>query len=206
MLILFASETGNAQDVAEGIGREASFYGLQPRVMSMDSYPVQELPNEHLVIFAASTTGQGDPPKSMKTFWKFLLRRNLPLDSLSRVAFAVFGLGDSGYVKYNVVAKKLANRLSGLGAQMVIDKGLGDDQHPSGYEAELDPWLEKLWKALEVRLGLQKPKGPRGLGRSKFAVEYLGKQDTKAAGTSEHKNDLTAAIVAGASFREVRKP
>lgn len=204
MLILFGSETGNAQDVAEGIGREASFHGLQPRVMSMDSYPVQELPNEHLVILIAATTGQGDPPKKMKAFWKFLLRRSLQSDSLSGVACAVFGLGDSGYVKYNVVGKKLANRLAGLGAEMIIDKGLGDDQHPSGYEAELDPWLEKLWKALELRLGLQKPNGPRGLGDPKFQVEYLGKRDGKALKKPDLNSDLRMAAVAAASFREVR--
>ena len=32
----------------------------------------------------------------MCTFWRFLLRKNLPRDSLSSVTFAAFGLGDSG--------------------------------------------------------------------------------------------------------------
>ena len=32
----------------------------------------------------------------MRTFWRFLLRKNLPPDSLSSVTFAAFGLGDSG--------------------------------------------------------------------------------------------------------------
>lgn len=31
------------------------------------------------------------------------------------------------------VAKKLDNRLSDLGAMAVVERGLGDDQHPSGY-------------------------------------------------------------------------
>jgi len=34
------------------------------------------------VIFVCSTTGQGEEPDNMKQFWRFLLRKNLPPDSL----------------------------------------------------------------------------------------------------------------------------
>ena len=47
-----------------------------------------------------------------------------------------------------MVAKKLDRRLAALGAGPVVERGLGDDQHPSGYEAALDPWLASLWTAL----------------------------------------------------------
>lgn len=49
---------------------------------------------------------QGDPPDNMRRFWKLLLRKSLPPDSLAGVHYAVFGLGDSGYVKYNVRASQ----------------------------------------------------------------------------------------------------
>lgn len=45
---------------------------------------------------------QGDPPDNMRRFWKLLLRKNLPATILAGTNYAVFGLGDSGYVKYNV--------------------------------------------------------------------------------------------------------
>lgn len=45
---------------------------------------------------------QGDPPDNMRRFWKLLLRKNLPPTILAGTHYAVFGLGDSGYVKYNV--------------------------------------------------------------------------------------------------------
>ena len=35
-------------------------------------------------------------------FCRFLLRKGLAADSLASVKYAVFGLGDSGYPKYNV--------------------------------------------------------------------------------------------------------
>ena len=45
---------------------------------------------------------QGQFPDNAQSFWKFLLRKSLPPDSLSGLQYAVFGLGDSGYPKYNV--------------------------------------------------------------------------------------------------------
>lgn len=39
----------------------------------------------------------------MQGFWKFLLQRNLVRNWLEGVHYAVFGLGDSGYQKYNVM-------------------------------------------------------------------------------------------------------
>lgn len=64
----------------------------------------------------------------MRTAWAGMLRKALPGDLLQRVSYAVFGLGDSGYVQYNVVAKKLDRRLDQLGARRLLEKGLGDDQ------------------------------------------------------------------------------
>ena len=60
----------------------------------------------------------------------------------------------AGYLHYNVAAKKLTRRLQALGAAACVAPGLGDDQHPQGYEAALDPWLAALWPALRARAPL----------------------------------------------------
>ncbi|XP_016283590.2 NADPH-dependent diflavin oxidoreductase 1 isoform X3 [Monodelphis domestica] len=132
ILILFGSQTGTAQDVAERIGREARRKRLQCRVQALDSYDVVNLINEPLVIFVCATTGQGDPPDNMKNFWKFIFRRNLPPTSLCQMDYAVLGLGDSSYAKFNFVAKKLHRRLLQLGGSALLPIGLGDDQHDLG--------------------------------------------------------------------------
>lgn len=36
-----------------------------------------------------------------------------------------------------------------LGAKLLIDTGLCDDQHDLGLYAELIPWTEKLWNTLQ---------------------------------------------------------
>lgn len=61
----------------------------------------------------------------------------------------------AGYQNYNTVAKKLDRRLTALGASVVCERGLGDDQHLNGYEAALDPWLQKLWSQLRAKYPLQ---------------------------------------------------
>jgi sulfite reductase alpha subunit-like flavoprotein len=57
-----------------------------------------------------------------------MLRKSLPPTLLASMQYAVFGLGDSGYVQFNVVAKKLDRRLHQLGGKRLIDVGLGDEQ------------------------------------------------------------------------------
>ncbi|KDP32944.1 hypothetical protein JCGZ_12975 [Jatropha curcas] len=148
LVILYATQTGNALDAAEQIGREAERRGCPVTLSSLDEFDASSLPQEDTVIFVVSTTGQGDTPDSMKAFWRFLLQKNLTKGWLEGVHYSVFGLGDSGYQKYNFVAKKLDRRLLDLGAIAIVERGLGDDQHPSGYEGALDPWMSTLWHKL----------------------------------------------------------
>ena len=99
LLILYGSQTGNAQDVAELIAREAERRHYHPRVLAADAslrISLAQFPLEPAVVFVVSTTGQGDPPDNIIDFWKFLRRKSLSADSLGNVSMAVFGLGDSG--------------------------------------------------------------------------------------------------------------
>lgn len=148
LTVLYGSQTGTAQDLAEQIWRESKRYHFKGPVHSLDTYDVTKLISEQIVIFVCSTTGQGNEPDNMKRFWKFLLRKSLPVDSLGGVTFAVLGLGDSSYVKFNFVAKKLQKRLLQLGGRAIMPLGLCDDQHDLGASAVHTPWTEQLWQSL----------------------------------------------------------
>eukprot|EP01127_Copromyxa_protea_P023966 TRINITY_DN9236_c0_g1_i1.p1 TRINITY_DN9236_c0_g1~~TRINITY_DN9236_c0_g1_i1.p1 ORF type:complete len:602 (+),score=123.03 TRINITY_DN9236_c0_g1_i1:217-1806(+) len=93
----------------------------------------------------------------MKAFWLFLLRRSLSPVSLQDTSFAVFGLGDSSYVKFNYVSKMLFNRLKQLGGKPLLRRGDGNDQHPFGVYGDFYPWSAELWPKLQefLPLGLQ---------------------------------------------------
>lgn len=206
-LILYGSQTGNAQDVAERIAREGKQRHYRPRVMAMDEFPVGKLPTEQTVVCVCSTTGQGEVPSNMKSFWKFLLRKSLPADSLKALHVAVFGLGDSGYQNYNTVAKKLDRRVQALGASAVCERGLGDDQHPNGYEAGLDPWLRKLWSQLSscypLPEGLSEPP-PEDTSTEldpKYKVTYLAGSEAEAE--PHHQDMQEEAVAASYAFSQL---
>ena len=134
----------------------------------MDDYEVTELPNARRVVFVTSTMGQGDPPANVRLFWRFLLRKSLPAESLSRLAFACFGLGDSHYQKYNVVAKKLAKEAQPLSARRERKPQLGlVSPHPSPTPVREDPALawRVEWEADEAppSTRLELTSGERGL-------------------------------------------
>lgn len=107
--ILFASETGTAEDVAFDI--YTAIVSIvdpalaQVRLSSLDELQIDLLPTIDVAVFIVSTTGDGDAPSNMQNFWKFLLRRSLSNDCLSKVQGAVFGLGDSSYEKFNAAAR-----------------------------------------------------------------------------------------------------
>ncbi|KAI9463486.1 riboflavin synthase domain-like protein [Boletus coccyginus] len=144
ILILYATETGTAQEVADRIARECRRGHFQSRVCNIGSYPAEGLISEHFVIFVVATTGSGIEPRAMTPLWNSLLRSDLPNDLFEDMHFAVFGLGDSAYEKFCWPAKKLVRRLTNLGGQEFCNRGEGDDQHPLGIEGALDPWIEQL--------------------------------------------------------------
>jgi sulfite reductase alpha subunit-like flavoprotein len=97
LLVLFGTQTGTAQDIAERIARDAALRGFAVNLAGLDKYEAACLPSEKhdIVVFVMSTTGDGDVPESARSFWQTLLRRDLPLDWLSSLRFTVFGCGDS---------------------------------------------------------------------------------------------------------------
>ncbi|XP_011270938.1 hypothetical protein CAOG_09219, partial [Capsaspora owczarzaki ATCC 30864] len=154
--LLYGSQTGTAQEVAERIARDARRQRLFTNatttltLASMDEYDfIHRLPEASCAVFVCATTGQGANPDSMRRFWRFLCRRALPADCLARLRFAVLGLGDSSYVKFNFAAKKLHRRLVQLGAQPLLDVALADDQDAYGVDSTLEQWLTSLWPLIE---------------------------------------------------------
>lgn len=185
LLVLYGSETGTAEDVAGSIQQLAFNRALgDTQVAAMDEFPVSKLlPQCQVVVFVVSTTGDGEPPENMRASWRSLLRRSLSAQWLRGVRFAVFGLGDSSYAKYNAVARKLHARLKQLGGEELVERGLGDDQHPYGYFGALNPWLDKLWpevlKVFPVPEGFTVDDSPKPL-EPKYCITFHNAESDEA--------------------------
>lgn len=158
-LVLFGSETGNAQDAAEETGRLLERLYFDTLVLDLDSVQLRELVKHTVIIFVISTAGQGELPQNARTFWRSLISAALKPGVLRKVAFTSFGLGDSSYPRYNVAHRMLHARLLQLGAKSFCERGEGNEQHPEGHSAGLHDWLldlsNKLLEAHPLHNGLR---------------------------------------------------
>lgn len=85
-----------------------------------------------MVVTVCATTGNGVEPRSMSSFWKSLVRADLPHDLLDHLDVASFSLGDSSYERFCWAGKKLHRRLKALGAHDIIERVDADEQHYLG--------------------------------------------------------------------------
>lgn len=155
LTVLFASDNGNAENLAKRLANRGKARGLKTMVMPMDEYPVEDLPSEENIVFVTSTAGQGEFPQNGHAFWE-AIKDSTDLD-LATVNFSTFTLGDSHYwprkedkIYYNKPGKDLHARILTLGGKPLCDIGLGDDQDPDAYQTGYAEWEPKLWKALGV--------------------------------------------------------
>jgi len=154
VLVLYASDGGQAENVAKRLARRAKARGLKARVAAFDDYEAEELANEPTVVFITSTAGQGEFPQNGRQLWEQL--KNATVD-FGAVRTAVFGMGDSEYWPrkqdkhyYNKPSNDLAKRLNVLGAQTLVELGQGDDQDVDGWSTGYNAWEPLVWKALGV--------------------------------------------------------
>ncbi|KAG6005807.1 hypothetical protein E4U21_007579 [Claviceps maximensis] len=148
VLISYGSETGNAQDMAEELGKLCQRLRFRASVKELDNVELRELLQHELVLFVVSTTGQGDMPHNALSFWKRLLRKKLPAECLSGLKYSCCGLGDSTYLKFNWAARKLIRRLDQLGASTFFEPCEADEQFPEGIDGSFVRWADDLRKHL----------------------------------------------------------
>jgi sulfite reductase alpha subunit-like flavoprotein len=144
------------------------------------------------VIFAISTTGQGDLPANAQSFWRLLRSVRLPPGCLQSVRFTSFGLGDSSYPKFNWAHRKLYNRLIQLGAQAISHRGESDEQHPEGIDGSFIPWSTNLRSQLLQQYPLPEyvePIPEDVLLDPKWTLEMVGDGQKELGTNGRHGSD-----------------
>ncbi|KAI9205278.1 uncharacterized protein BJ171DRAFT_501651 [Polychytrium aggregatum] len=147
IVVLYASQTGNAEWISSHIHHEAQERGYSSSHFVMDDYAKVPFAENNILVFVTSTTGDGDPPDNSTKFWRWFRRaKKGELDALKDKKFVMLGLGDTNYSNFCQAAKRLERKLLDLGAMPLFPKGLADEA--TGLEPAVEGWLETLWKEL----------------------------------------------------------
>ena len=119
--ILFATETGNSEDLANRTAETAEEKGFEVDVQNVEDFDLADLASETCLVFIGSTMGEGEPPESA---WDFhdALTEEQDLD-LSGLSYSVVALGDKSYGDlFCAFGKKIDGELARLGAKCVVPR------------------------------------------------------------------------------------
>lgn len=139
MNILYASQHGNAQAIAEEIFDRINtenkiILSLNESLKLFEN--ISNLENSTIIIIT-STTGNGDIPINGEKWWRFIKNRKLDKNFLENINFYVLALGDSNYDQFCGAGKKIFKRMKELHAIPLNDLITIDDVD-GDYEEKID--------------------------------------------------------------------
>jgi sulfite reductase (NADPH) flavoprotein alpha-component len=136
--ILFGSETGNSQRVAEQLSSTLKDKNFTVQLSSMDDFKPKKIKDVEDLFIVTATHGEGDPPDNAIQFHEFLLGRKAP--KLDGVRYSVLALGDESYEHFCQTGKDFDKRLEELGATRLYDRIDCDVD----YEELAEEWIKGI--------------------------------------------------------------
>ena len=145
--VLYGSETGNAQGVAEMFGERLQGLGHTVEVKGMDEIKPRNIKKVEDLFIVTATHGEGDPPDNAIELHEFLHGRKAP--KLEGVRFSVLALGDQSYDHFCQTGKDFDAKLEELGAERLYERIDCDVD----YDEDAEKWIAKVIYALNEETG-----------------------------------------------------
>ncbi|MFI1464654.1 bifunctional nitrate reductase/sulfite reductase flavoprotein subunit alpha [Nocardia carnea] len=192
--VLWASQTGNAEEFAATAAQRLTESGYRPRLIDMDSCDLAALAGDVLVV--SSTFGDGGPPDNGADFWT---RLDESAGRFTDIRFAVFAMGDSSYDDFCGHGRRLDTAFAERGATRLLPRV---DCEPDFAEPGSD-WLDEVIAALGGDIG-----GNSGDGSPSSTVDRSctpaadgsGAGATERPGTEDKFDAAAAGSAAGAGL------
>lgn len=136
--ILYGSQTGNAQKLAENSAKTLEKEGFIVEVSSMADFKPNKLKKIETLLIFVSTHGEGTPPDNALSFYEFLYSKRAP--KLEQLQYSVLALGDSSYEFFCQTGKDFDQRLAELGGKRITDRVDCD----LDFEEPAEKWLQNV--------------------------------------------------------------
>lgn len=141
LTVLYGTESGNSEKLADLSAKEAKKRGFQAAVKNMADISPADLAKVENLLVIVSTWGDGDAPESATNFYKEFM--NGSAVELPKVRYSVCALGDTAYEKFCQIGKDFDARLEKLGATRITPRQDCDVE----YEEPYTGWLDAALKA-----------------------------------------------------------
>lgn len=136
LLLIFGTETGNAEELAEDAAGLAKNYDLNPNVMDMEDINPDDISSSKRVIVICSTWGEGEQPVNAQDLYDAVSETEE--GSMNGVNFAVLALGDTAFELFCESGKEWDAILEDKGGKRANDR-LDCDTDFDDYAEE---WIE----------------------------------------------------------------
>jgi NADPH-dependent sulfite reductase flavoprotein alpha-component len=118
--VVWASQTGTVEEYVPDLVAALTASGIPAQERCADSVTPAELTGT--VLFVVASTGDGEAPDNATALWDSLSGQS-DLPELADLCYSVLGFGDSSYADFCGFARRLDERLTGLGAQQLAPRG-----------------------------------------------------------------------------------
>ncbi len=95
LLLIFGTETGNAEELADDAAHSAESFDLNPTVMDMEDITPGDISGAKRLIVICSTWGEGEQPVNAQDLYDAVSESED--GSMDGVNFAVLALGDTAF-------------------------------------------------------------------------------------------------------------
>lgn len=195
--ILYGSQTGNAQGLAENTGKTLEAKGFNVTVSSMNDFKPNNLKKLENLLIVVSTHGEGEPPDNALSFHEFLHGRRAP--KLENFRFSVLSLGDSSYEFFCQTGKEFDVRLAELGGERLyprVDCDL-DFEEPANkwLKGVIDGLSEAKGNSASAAVPAEAPAGTSPYSRTNpFKAEVLENLNLNGRGSNKETRHLELSL------------